>query len=96
MTNVLCWKASGHAWQDRDIGTLGKFARGVFAAEHAHGGGRGAQECDSSFLARLHKLRVLTQEAIAWVHCLAPADTFVALLCLSDPNYHISKHLDQE
>jgi hypothetical protein len=65
--------APGRAGQHGAVGVGGELARGVLAAEHAHGVGGGAQERDAARLARLHKVHILAQEAVPWVHCAAPA-----------------------
>ena len=53
----------------------------MLAAEQAHGVSAGAQECDAGLLTNVHKLGTFTEEAIAWVHCIAPASqiTFCAM-----------------
>ena len=62
-------------WQDRDASLLSILPRGVLAAEHAHGVCSGAHKGNAALLQGAEEVRVLTQEAIAWVACYTPVDT---------------------
>ena len=60
-------------WQNRDAGLPRILPRGVLAAEHAHGVRGGANEGNAALLQGTEEIRVLAQEAVAWVACHTPA-----------------------
>ena len=64
-------------WQDRDASLLRILPRGVLAAEHAHGVRGGANKGNAALLQGAEEVRVLAQEAVAWVACHTPAHTVV-------------------
>ena len=72
-------------WQDRDASLLRILPRGVLAAEHAHGVRSGAHEGNAALLQGAEEVRVLAQEAVAWVACHTPVDTVLPafeILCI--------------
>ena len=62
-------------WQNRDASLLRTLPRGVLAAEDAHGVCSGAHEGNAALLQGAEEVRVLAQEAIAWVACHTPVYT---------------------